>query len=91
VLAVDAVVEFDPGEAVLDGLPADELAVVDDGLPVVGDEGLAVVDDGLDVLRAPPGADGDVVWVGVPDVGRVVSAMKSSANPTGKTSRKPCV
>jgi hypothetical protein len=32
-----------------------------------------------------------VVWVGVPDVGRVVSAMKSSANPTGKTSRKPCV
>jgi hypothetical protein len=73
-------------------VPAGEGAVVDDGLVVVD----AAVDDGLDVLRAPPGdpvvevvVDG--VWVGVPDVGRVVSAMKSSANPTGKTSRKPCV
>jgi len=73
-------------------VPAGEAAVVDDGLVVVD----AAVDDGLDVLRTPPGdavvevvVDG--VWVGVPDVGRVVSAMKSSANPTGKTSRKPCV
>jgi hypothetical protein len=70
--------------------PPDEAGVnvveVDDG-----------VDDGLEVLRAPPGDPGvevfwgDVFWVGVPDVVRVVSAMKSSANPTGKTSRKPCV
>jgi hypothetical protein len=44
----------------------------------------------LDALRAPLGEAGvdvpvDVPWAGVPDVGRVVSAMKSSANPTGKT------
>jgi len=86
-------------EVVDDGLealraPPDEAGVA------VGDVDEGVdVDDGLEGLRAPPGVDPvwdevfcvDVFGVGVPDVGRVVSAIKSSANPTGKPSRKPCV
>ncbi|MGE0258526.1 MAG: hypothetical protein AB7H71_17615 [Alphaproteobacteria bacterium] len=74
-------------------LPVDEVGDDDAGDDVAaGEDGLAVVADALDVPRAPPaGADVEVFWGEVPDVGFVVSAMKSSANPTGKTSRKPCV
>jgi hypothetical protein len=49
----------------------------------------AVADDALEVLRVPPADAGVVVvWVGLPGVGRVVSAMNSSANPAGNTSRR---
>ena len=74
--------------------------IVDDGVDAGEPPARRVVDDGvagrrrcrLDALRRRPAMLWvEVFWVGVPDVVRVVSAMKSSANPTGKTSRKPCV
>jgi hypothetical protein len=91
----DDVVEDDDDDVVEgdDVVEVDDL--VEEGEDVAAGEA-AVVDDGLEVLRAPPGVVVDVFWVDVfwvevPGVVRVVSAIKSSANPTGKTSRKPCV
>ena len=84
-------------EVVDDGLEALRALPDEAGVAVVEVDDGVEVDGGLEALRAPPGDAGvepacvEVFWVGVPDVVRVVSAMKSSANPTGKTSRKPCV
>jgi hypothetical protein len=57
-----------------------EAPVIEPEAPVV-EPVFVVVDDGLMPLRGPPGVVVDAPWAGDPDVGRVVSAIQSSANP----------